>query len=274
MTDPADWIDEARTEVAARYSQRLTKCDELLRYVLDGIEPWSGRGLDLEEHPADTALAAMLARATHGYWATLELCRIGLAEEAAKLNRSLFEDLVDVHWTLLNPGRAVARLRGHLEHGELLMAERRQEFPDVFDLADERLPAPDPARRAELDKTYGDYGEKPWSGLSLHARSKAIAAMWPDDEGRHQLRFFGQVAHRENNQRLHMSAEALTDRVGTTDQTSAGFRVGPSERYEDKALLGAYWSYGQIAGELLKHFEIGDPDDFHRRFMDMEEFRQ
>jgi hypothetical protein len=38
-------------------------------------------------------------------------------------------------------------------------------------------------------------------------------------------------------------------------------------------VLRANWSDGQIAGELLKHFEIGDPDEFHRRFMDMQEFR-
>lgn len=52
---------------------------------------------------------------------------------------------------------------------------------------------PNPDRRAELDHDYGNYGEKPWSGLSLHARAHEIAPMWPDDQGRHQLRFFGQI---------------------------------------------------------------------------------
>jgi hypothetical protein len=273
MTDPAEWIDDARPKIAELYGRRLAMCDELLRYVLDLLEPWSGRALDLDQHPHDAALAAMLSRSTNAYWATLELCRIGLAEEAAKLNRSLFEDMVDVHWTILNPELADERLREHLEHGELLIAERGQEFPDVFDLEDERLRAPDPQRRAELDGRYGDFGEKPWSGLSLHARVQQIAPMWPDNEGRHQLRFFGQIAHRENNQRLHMSAEALSDRMGSWDEKSGGLWIGPSERYEGEALLGAYWIYGQIAGELLKHFELGDPDDFHRRFMDMAEFR-
>lgn len=215
----------------------------------------------------------MLGRSTNAYWATLELCRIGLAEEAAKLNRSLFEDMVDVHWTILNEELAVERLRGHLEHGELLMAERRQEFPDIFDLEDQRLPAPDPERRAELDGDYGDYGEKPWSGLSLHKRTEEIAAMWPDDTGRSQLRFYGQIAHRENNQRLHMSAEALTDRLGSWHDQSGGFWIGPSERHEAKALIVAYWVYWQTAGELLKHFELADADEFHECFADMDRFR-
>jgi hypothetical protein len=62
-------------------------------------------------------------------------------------------------------------------------------------------------------------------------------------------------------------------RAVSCPEKSGGLWIGPSERYEGKALLGAYWIYGQIAGELLKHFELGDPDDFHRRFMDMAEFR-
>jgi hypothetical protein len=70
-----------------------------------------------------------------------------------------------------------------------------------------------------------------------------------------------------------MSAEALTDRMGSWDENSGGFWIGPSERYEGKALLAAYWIYWQTAGELLKHFELGDPEEFHRRFSDMDGFR-
>lgn len=48
MNDPAEWIDDARTKIAALHGQRLALCDELLRYVLERLRPWSGRGLDLD----------------------------------------------------------------------------------------------------------------------------------------------------------------------------------------------------------------------------------
>lgn len=87
MNDPAEWIDDARSKIAALYGQRLAMCDELLRHVLDLLQPWSGRAPELDKHPHDAALPAMLSRTINAYWAKLELRRIGLAEEAAKLNR-------------------------------------------------------------------------------------------------------------------------------------------------------------------------------------------
>ena len=246
MNDPVEWIDDARTKIAALHGQRLALCVELLRYVLERLRPWSGRGLDLDQHPADAALAAMLGRSTNAYWATLELCRVGLAEEAAKLNRSLFEDMVDVHWTILNEELAVERLRGHLEHGELLMAERRQEFPNIFDLED-----------GASDGTGPGASRRARRRLRRLRREALVGAVAPQAHGgdrRNVARRRGAlptaVLRSDRAPREQSAASCVsrgTDRsAGLVGRRDRRF-LDPSERHEAKTLIVAYWVYWQLA---------------------------
>src|SRR5512133_2463088 len=56
MNDPTDWIADSRPKIEALCARRLAMCDDLLRYVLARIRPWSGRALDLKQYPHDGAL--------------------------------------------------------------------------------------------------------------------------------------------------------------------------------------------------------------------------
>jgi hypothetical protein len=85
------------------------------------------------------------------------------------LTRSLFEDMVDAHWVCVEPGLARERLTQHLDHTRLLFNETAADFPTIFD--PENLPSADPSQRPALDKIFGNFGHKSWTGLDIHRRS-------------------------------------------------------------------------------------------------------
>jgi hypothetical protein len=57
---------------------------------------------------ADFLLVVQATRASHTFESVISLCRIGRGVQAAMLNRSLLEDVLDVHWVAANRDSAPA----------------------------------------------------------------------------------------------------------------------------------------------------------------------
>jgi hypothetical protein len=171
------------------------------------------------------------------------------------LARSLFEGMAIAHWAHASPERAVELFKKHGRHDELL-------WGDAFEKA-----APDDPRtidagteeeRQELGALFGKYGASLWTGhRSLHDLLPEIEDQWEEGRSREMLWWFFRVAHRDNNQVLHSTALGLSAGIkrGTEE---IRLDVGPSNHYLDRGLLGAWWSYVQMAGLLWDHFDIPD----------------
>jgi len=93
-------------------------------------------------------LIVIFSRSFNTFCAAVELARMGFGQQAAMLNRSLFEDMIDGHWVTLEPELAVQRLEEHHLHGRMLLADAVR---DEGLLPEDDIPSFDATRREELD---------------------------------------------------------------------------------------------------------------------------
>lgn len=251
----ADRVAEARAGVDAEFGPLLAICEAMRDIALEVVEPWRGR--PMEERTIDRPLGLMLTRATTTFWGLIELLRMGFGDQGAMLARSLFEDMVDMHWMTVEPDAAIDRLPKHGEHADMLMTDALRADPDLLD--GEHLHDYDKARRAELDKLFGKFGERGWTGQSIYARVNSIEHLWAADEHR-TLRFAQRVIHRSNNQTLHVSAAGLASLIRGEDSAGMRLRVGPARDGIDRVTFGAWWTYSQVLRLVLSQFDFPDAD--------------
>jgi hypothetical protein len=249
-------IEQARVATAERFARELAACDELIDFVHRIVRPWKGRPLDPQGHPHDNLVAALFARSFTSFWAAVELVRMGFGEQAAMVNRALFEDMVDAHWICTEPERAVELYEAHLTHGQMLLGDQIAKYPQLY--GDLVIPDFDAAERERLDGLFGRYGTKSWTLLAMHDRVTAVEHHWGDEENRVILRFFRDIPHRENNQTLHVSGQGLTALVRDHGSEGLALRLGPSSEMLERGLFGAYWIFQQTLGLLLEHFEFAN----------------
>jgi hypothetical protein len=68
------------------------------------------------------------------------------------LNRSLFEDMIDVHWVAIEEEAAERCYADHLQHGRMLLADAVAKYPESY--AEIDLPEFDADERLTLDRDY------------------------------------------------------------------------------------------------------------------------
>jgi uncharacterized protein DUF5677 len=212
----------------------LADCDRILQHAIGMFENWTGRGI---ESTADGLVVAILARSTDTFTCSLRSVRLGYGAQAAMLNRSLFEDMVDAHWLITDPETAQARYLDHHEHSRMLLADAVATFPTCTPISTSRVR---PGRAKASGQSVRGLRQKPWSGLSLHERVKLIKDQWTTKMDREGLRFMHAVAHRENNQTLHVSAQSLGAVAAPDDRGRPAFRVGPRPDMVRRAMFGTY----------------------------------
>jgi hypothetical protein len=247
-------IEPVRAVIEEHLSRELAACDRLRDFAIGMKAPWGGRSIDMDS-PHEQLLAMIFSRSLNTFWSSVELTRIGFALQAAMLNRSLFEDAIDAHWITVEPELAAQRVEEHYLHGKMLLAGAMREEG----VADEEIPTFDAADRTRLDKIFGKYGERSWTGLTLYARVMAVEHLW-DAEGRKHLHFYRRLVHREANQLLHLSAFAMREQVRSRTPEEMRLSLGPTGRYTDKALAAAAWTYIQILSLIRDTFEFGDDE--------------
>jgi Family of unknown function (DUF5677)/SEC-C motif len=187
------------------------------------------------------------ARGTKTFGAALLLCDRGYGEQAAMLNRSLFEHAV-VAWWMHNhddPDALMEQVRRHHDHAAVLYSRRSQLHPEL-----ELDPSIDaehftPAYVAELDKQFGEHGGT-WYRKSMDQLVREV------EQRREQpcpdlLWKLFRFVNNWNNEMLHHSAVGLNDAIVWKDPADAPIlRLGPDRRWTQAALWAAHWSYGLL----------------------------
>jgi hypothetical protein len=137
----------------------------------------------------------------------------------------------------------------------MLLADAARRHPDHY--GNVELPEFDSEERQRLDRLYGEWGAKSWSGINLHKRVGLVEHHWKDDASRRTLRFFHDIAHRENNQTLHVSSAGLNASVEvSSDDDELTFRVGPRLDMLDRALFGSFRIFDNTIGLIHDRFGI------------------
>lgn len=247
-------VDEVVRVIADSEEPMLAACERVRRFALAMTRPWGGRVLGADAL-SDTLIVALFTRSYATFSAAFELARLGFGSQAAMLNRSLFEDMVDAHWIAAEPRRAEELIREHHAHGVMLLADAVAKYPSFY----ERLQVPDfdPAERERLDKVFGRYGTRSWTTLNLHERIERIEPFWEGkDDDLEALRFYRDIAQRDNNQTLHVSAQGLAGTLRGRDDTGVVFAMGPGLEMVDRALFGTFWIFSQTIGLVLHHFDF------------------
>src|SRR4051794_24560855 len=88
------------------FGARIRACERLYEYAKGLTKSWPGRPL---EDAADGLIIALFTRSLDTFKAAITLASKGFGAQAAMLNRSLFEDMIDAHWVATDPD--TARLR-------------------------------------------------------------------------------------------------------------------------------------------------------------------
>jgi hypothetical protein len=208
-------------------------------------------------------LLAIFARSTLTYRAIMQLCRGGYGEQADMLNRSLFEDMATAHWVSIHRQVAVGRLEDHHQHSRVLWNRVLERRPGLGDRVDLGL---DDGAIEALDAMFGKHGTRPWTGVGMWDLVTEIESLWGTEENREQLWRFYELAHRANNQKLHLSSFSL-NRVAQARQDgneiTFQFRASPSIDSGGPvgaALFGAFWIYWQLTGLIWDVFGVSqDP---------------
>jgi hypothetical protein len=188
----------------------------------------------------------------------MRLARDGFGYQAAMLNRSLFEAMVDAHWVVMNPRLALERIRDHAAYMARVNARTSAKYPRQFgDLA---KPAPlNAAEEKRLRKLFKG-GTGSWTGLSLKERVDVISPRWPEGMGREHLFFAFDIANSINNYVLHTTPWAMsrTTRSATAADGSAAvrFNAGKSAEFRSEALFGSFWIASALVRLMLQERDL------------------
>ena len=204
-----------------------------------------------------------MARSMKTFAAAIDLCRLGYGEQAATLNRSLFEGMAVAHWIHANEEEACARFARASRFDRHLTIELFESIGWLSDdrdvdsawrLADAELP---PYRHE-----FGRFGDRLWTGHS-HLRDlvRSIEDQWPNEEDRDLLWKFLDVVHRDNNQMLHSTAAGMARVVSRNAEGALLLRGAPASSHISKALYGANWIAMNSLTLVWDRFELPDRDD-------------
>jgi hypothetical protein len=248
--DPVDGIRK-------KFRGKIDGCERLLAYAQGLLSDWPGRAI---ENVPDGLILALFARSSDTATGAVRLAADGYGAQASMLNRSLFEDMIDVHWIATEEEAAERCYADHLQHGRMLLADAVAKYPEFY--AEIDLPEFDADERRALDREYGRFGHKSWTKVNLHHRVSGVEHHWSEAVGRDTLHFFHDIAHRENNQTLHVSSATLGKNLEFSDG-EVGLIVGPREDMVERALFGSFWIFDATIGLLLDRFGI-DLDEERR----------
>lgn len=255
-------MQAARSLADAR--RQADACQDLLIYLQDELRPQVSVP---EPQPAHWGiLLALFASATTTYEAAVLLAREEFGYQAAMLNRSLFEVMVDCYWATMNPALAVERIKDHTTYNAHLKAGVSAKYPDQFG----GLAPPPPLSDAEekrLGKLYRR-GRVSWTGLSLYNRVKVISECWPEGKAREHLMFFVDIANSINNEVLHPTPWGMsrTTRPATAPDGSDAvrFHLGKSPEFCSEALFGSFWIASSVVRLMLQQCEL-EAEEFRGR---------
>jgi len=219
-SSPNDPYAANRVYLRERFAFELQHCTGMIDRLAEEINPWPGNPL---ESPADRIIALILPRSLTTARAAVSLCEVGFGIQGAMLNRALFEDFIDIGWTICNPDEAVELHRAHERREELALQASFGKLPANPAAPVDPLTAEEEAELAG-ETRFGKHGEKHWTRLSLHDRIEGTATAW-DERELIELRAMHEIAHHRNNLLLHSSPVA--HRQHLAEETSDYVKASP-----------------------------------------------
>ena len=258
--------EQIKAEIAERFSRELTACQELHDAYVERCDPWSGRAMegerDSETLGADEIICLEMSRSAKTFLAVMELCIEGYGDQAAMLNRSMFEGMAVAHWAHANEELAVLNFKRASRLHERLTAERFRNTE--WEEADSLEPLPiDADELKELHKDFGAYGQFLWTGhRSLETLMPDIEDQWVTEESRRELWNYFRIAHHDNNQLLHSTVSGLVRGIGGRDEEGVSFYSGPSSRWIAQALFSGYFSFVNLFTLIFDRFGLADREPF------------
>jgi hypothetical protein len=217
---------------------------------------------DPERVSADEIIVMELSRSRKNYEASIDSARRGFGEQAAMINRSLFEGMAVAHWVHRNEDAAADRFnRAACLHDHLAVERfRNAEWVDVEEVA---FFAPLEIDELEaLKGDFGEYGERMWTGHKhLRHLVSEIEDQWKSEQARKDLWNFLRIVHYDNNQLLHSTVSGMARSM--VQRNRDGIRVwdGPSSTSVDTALFGAYFAFLNLLTLGIDRFELRRRED-------------
>jgi hypothetical protein len=236
---------ESQEVLREELAEHFAACEEVQEFFR------ARRGEQRKPTPAHHAVTWTTARSYRTFLAVVHLCECGYGQQAAMLNRTLFEDMISAHWAVKHPETAAKRLIEHDQYTATLRAEMYTEHGIPF--APPNLPRYTDEERERLNKRYRD-GSSAWTGKTLPRMVKAVAPMWEEVDRRllHQMH---DIAHRAHNTLLHHSATSLSLGVTVSKDDEGNdtvtFNVGPSCVFVQSSLSFALWTFPNTFSLLL-----------------------
>jgi hypothetical protein len=221
----------------------------------------------------DNLVIGTFARGTKTYRAALLLCDRGYGEQAAMLNRSLFEHMVVAWWMTLQPDddALLAKMQRHHDHARVMYERASEQHPELeLEPGKDADPLTDDYVAA-LDAEFGVHGGQ-WHGKRLDQLVREVEAAWEEPYGGVLWKFFRFVNH-WNNYILHHSAVGVSEGVRWTDPEEAPvLRLGPTRDWSAASLWAAFWCYALLVLATLKRLSP-DRADGYRAFFEERAYR-
>ncbi len=156
------------------FGPQIRACERLYEYAKGVTKAWPGR--PVEDTP-DGLIVSLFTRSLDTFMAAVRLSSLGYGAQAAMLNRSLFEDMIDVHWVATDPDAAKQRYEDHHQHGRMLLADAVAKHPGHYEQIE--LPEFDVDERKKLNRLYGSGARSRGPGLACTS-----ASAWSSTTGR------------------------------------------------------------------------------------------
>jgi hypothetical protein len=207
------------------------------------------------------------ARGTKTYRAALLLCDRGYGEQAAMLNRSLFEHMVVAWWMLLQPDgdELVAKMQRHHDHARVLYERASEQHPELELEPGKDAEPLDEEYIAALDKEFGPHSGQ-WHGKRLDQLVREVEGGWAEPYSGVLWKFFRFVNH-WNNYILHHSAVGVSEGVRWHDpEETPTLLLGPTRDWRDVSLWAAFWCYALLLLAVLRQLSPARVDDYRAFF--------
>jgi hypothetical protein len=266
---PKENAEDVRGQIEARHRGELVACESLLEICESRMSPWSGRPVeakDTERISPDEIIVMELSRSRKSYEASIDLARRGFGEQAAMINRSLFEGMAVAHWVHSHESEAMDRFNRAARLHDHLYIERirntgwldEEEFASFKPLDNDDL--------RTLKKDFGKYGELMWTGHdNLRDLIPEIEEQWESERAKKELWTFFKIAHHDNNQLLHSTVSGMARSLVHRDRDGIRVWNGPSTTSVDKALFGAYFAFLNLLTLEIDRFELAGREELDEK---------
>jgi hypothetical protein len=230
---------------------RIASAEELLgrgAALVDETGRWTLTGSKL-------LLTAQATRAIHTFEAVIGSCVLGRGVQAAMLNRSLYEDVLDIHWVAENPELAPDRAEEH----DRFMALAEHKLETDFGRTERPLTEEENEELTQLIELYGGPRRAfsaSWHRASFNDCIELAKERWQQHEdAAWHFDYIYELGQRRNNLMLHPSPTGFRQTFVIVDGRRRLNRAGPDQRWTEALTHGAGAFY-MVIRVLAEEFDL------------------